>query len=206
MNIKQLTFLFTVFLFTQNMLCGQSYYSFKENGKYGFKDSTGKILIRAVFEDSLKYKNGVAIFYTDRIFIINRDGNILRTCIHPKSDLGAGYEYSSGLLACQDSVTNKFGYLDTNGNWKIPPKYYQVADFKYDLATVWEDPDIKPDKGSDCGTPVTHMKWGVIKRNGRYLIKPKYLMPAKIDASSIIFEDRDNKIYRFDHKGKKLKK
>lgn len=44
--------------------------------------------------------------------------------------------YSEGLCAAQDSNTKRWGFVDTNKNWVIPPRFKSASYFKNDVCAV----------------------------------------------------------------------
>ncbi|MCU0334425.1 MAG: WG repeat-containing protein [Chitinophagaceae bacterium] len=48
-------------------------------------------------------------------------------------------DFSEGLCAVGDSATGKLGYIDTKGNWVIPPAYTRGQGFLHGFAKVWTD-------------------------------------------------------------------
>lgn len=150
-------------------------YPIQINEKWGYIDSTGRIIVEPQFYYATDFVNGLGLveFDDERVGFLNTRGEFIAKGINPQN-----YKYlhylCDDLLAVCDSSTEKFGFIDRNGQWIIPPKYYEVMDFSDGLAAVWENADVHVDTGSDCGTPVPHPKWGFIDKQGDYVIPPKY--------------------------------
>lgn len=72
--------------------------------------------------------------------------------------------FSEGLAPYQDSITLKFGFIDTLGNQCIPAQYYEYKDFSIGKAAVqiFHCDDNEPATDA-C------FKWGYIDKNGNGL-------------------------------------
>ena len=186
---------------TQNLI------NFKVNDKFGYKDSTGKIVLQATYEFPAEFENGIAVIVEDHyIILLNNQGKEIGKYENGyHSHYNFFHKFSNGLLATYDSTSKKYGYIDMKGEWIIKPNYFEVTDFQYQFANVWEDPDIHVDINSDCGTPVLHPKWGVIDKNQRYVIRPKYAEPGIIEKDKIVFQGSDGKKYVYDLNGWRIK-
>jgi hypothetical protein len=65
------------------------------------------------------------------------------------------------LIAKLDKKNNKFGFVNAQGQWVIPPQWDMVVGFQANPETsfVW-----------NYGHPFS--RWGIIDRKGNYLLKP----------------------------------
>jgi hypothetical protein len=151
---------------------GQNLFPVSIEGKYGFIDNSGQLIIPAIFEEEAEFVNNFALIkqQDSQIKVIDTTGKILKTFIAPNPNYYYQHYFSEGLLAAWDKSSESYGFIDEKGNWAIKPKYYDVLDFSNGLAAVWENADIHVDTGSGCGTPVTHEKWGYIDKFGNYKI------------------------------------
>jgi hypothetical protein len=91
--------------------------------------------------------------------IIDRSG---RTVAQLASDT-CGSSFKEGLLNVWKD--QKEGFVDTKGNWVIPPQFRLAEDFIDGVAPVVPE-------GTD--------KWGAIDKRGNLIIPPKYDMASKI--------------------------
>lgn len=79
---------------------------------------------------TVKSNNGSgAYFYS----IVKADGTIL---FGPQRDIGFTDVFSNELCPAKDFATEKYGYVDTKGNWKIQPKYTSATEFSEGYAIV----------------------------------------------------------------------
>lgn len=150
--------------------------------KWGYIDSSGKIVVQPEYNYSTDFVNGLGLVYIPRedpredefVAYFNVDGKLICSGVNPANGRKYLHNISEGLLAICDSVTHKFGFVNERGNWVIKPQFYKVSDFSDGLAAVWENADFHVDTGSGCGTPVSHAKWGFIDKSGKYVIEPQY--------------------------------
>lgn len=158
----------------------ESIYSFSEGigciykyGKYGFIDTTGKIIAAPVYDEAKPFLNGFAAVRHGKYWgYIDRAGKE----IIPLRYTDAGSFTPEGL-ACVATSPQKttvvevepgmeyegeeaqyYGYIDKNGNWVIKPKFTGANDFSNGLARVSMD----------------YLKSGYIDKTGKYVIPPKY--------------------------------
>ncbi len=178
--------------------------NFKSGSLYGYKDKSGTIVIPATYENPSEFKNGYAMIYHEGyIVVIDSVGKLITKFLSP---IGYGFKHSvnEGLFAAFDTTAQRFGYMNTKGNWVIKPKYWSAEDFIDGVAAVWEDPNIHRDTFSGCGTLVTHSKWGYINHSGEYIIKPTYKEPGKRQNGMIVFGSHKGELIRYDLEGNKL--
>lgn len=105
-----------------------------KNGKYGFVDANGKMVIPAEYDYAKDFNNGVAIVKKDKeTFYINK----ANTFIIPAttSDYSAVYGFSEGF-AVANNAQYKYGFIDKKGNVVIPFTYDDASEFKNGLARV----------------------------------------------------------------------
>ena len=178
---------------------------FKQNGKYGLADPTGKKLIPAEFSSLTAFPaEGVLLAEKDGKYgIVDTKGNWLFE--KPKSVytlLGAG----QGMIRCK--VNGKYGFLDRKGNEVIITRYDDATDFtNIGLAKVGQKKttsiypshygyidvqgkEIIPIKYESIGLftnglaiakdPETN-RFGFLDKTGKWVIKPVYLDGLSFD-------------------------
>ncbi|MDR1056955.1 MAG: WG repeat-containing protein [Prevotellaceae bacterium] len=114
-------------------LYGQELIKFSENGKYGFRNTEGHVLVRAEYDWANDFSEGLALVKTEGKWgYIDKAGEMI---IPAKYDWGD--DFSDGLAKV--SVRFKYGYVDTSGKEVIPLKYDKVEGFSEGLARVESD-------------------------------------------------------------------
>lgn len=110
---------------------------FNENGKVGYKDENGNIIIQSKYEKGLEFSEGLAaVKQNDKWGYIDKSGEIVIPCeyINVKS-------FSEGLAAVVGKkgklgLPGKWGYIDKTGQIVIPCEYDGVENFANDFAMV----------------------------------------------------------------------
>jgi hypothetical protein len=188
-----LTIILTLIILTS---FGQNRYPIRVDNKYGYIDRLGNIKIEPQYEEPADFINGFALISHNDFWIqvidtngkeifhfqkhipswySNRNGKV-------KKDPAPSWYYyphyfSNGLLAVYDTLTNKYGFIDTNGEWKIKPKYTHINTFKEGRAAVAffdnsDTPILTHTKAaSDFDKTI---KWGFIDTNGILVIDTIY--------------------------------
>lgn len=124
-----------------------------ENGKWGYVDTNGEIVLEPQWDSSSEFHDGLAAAEKDGLYgYINTTGKFV---IPPQWDYAGAFD-DSGLGYI---VKNKErGYIDENGNIVISPQFDDCqGSFSEDLQAV-----------SRNG------KWGFIDKSGKFVIAPKY--------------------------------
>ena len=106
------------------------YLPHKENGKWGFTDSDGNVLIPFEYDEVSVFKDGLAaVEKDDKIGFIDKYGNVV---------VPISYDYASDFNngLAKVSVDGKYGIINTEGNAVVPVIYDDVHDFKERLAAV----------------------------------------------------------------------
>lgn len=103
----------------------------QQDGKWGYIDSTGKIVIKPQFAWAEEFSEGLAAFENEdgKHGYINETGKIV---IEPKFDNWTAF--SEGLAAV--SIDFEWGYIDKTGKWIIPPQFAVGRPFSDGLALV----------------------------------------------------------------------
>ncbi|MGK0296023.1 MAG: hypothetical protein ACI884_002198 [Ulvibacter sp.] len=170
---------------------GQNRFPVRIGDKYGFIDKNGELKIEAVFNEPFLFENKAGIFIDSNLVnsVIDTNGVVLKTykenrpswIANKSSDsynYGPYFEFSEGLLAVFDTTSKKYGFIDNEGNWKIPPKFNHVRHFKEGLAPVgfWNnDPNITIATHSESARQYDEsIKWGFINTNGTLVIDTLY--------------------------------
>jgi len=142
---------------------------FKQNGKWGFKDESGRVVIEPKYDYVTVHSEGLARVAEhkngkDKWGFIDKSG---RYAIEPKYDYVT--VHSEGLAGVE--VNGKWGFIDKSGRMIIEPKYDDASrvSFKGGLAKV-----------------EVNGKWGFIDSRGRMVIEPKFITVSDFDDGKAI--------------------
>lgn len=134
-------------------------YQVTKDGKSGFINSSGQVVIDLEFEGVSSFSEGLArIFVGDKVGFIDTNGDIK---IQPKFDTVSAF--SEGMASAK--VGGKYGYIDTEGNFVIKPKFYRCWDFENEFALVMEEVTSR-----GCFID----KFGSVKLNDRNFLVSRY--------------------------------
>ena len=119
--------------------------------KWGFADSTGKVVIDPIFDLTWGFSEGLAaVKVRDKWGYINPESEIV---IKLKFDYV--WSFSEGLAGVK--IEDKYGYIDKSGELVIKPQFGLAGPFSEGLADV----------------AIGH-KRGYINREGKIVIKPQF--------------------------------
>jgi hypothetical protein len=136
-----------------------SLFKVTKDGKSGFINDRGQVVIELVFNGVSSFSEGLARIYVgDKVGFIDTIGNIK---IQPRFDTVS--EFSEGMAYA--TTGDKYGYIDTTGNFVIEPKFYRCWDFENGYALVMQEV-------FSIGCFID--KFGAIKLNGRNFLVSKY--------------------------------
>ena len=112
---------------------GIKYFQYIENGKAGFRDLDGKIVIKAIYESAEMFSEGhSAVQVGDKWGLIDETG---KNIIEPKFEyLGSVHK---GLASYR--TNDKYGFVDIAGQEKIKPQFDWVDEFSEGLCAVRND-------------------------------------------------------------------
>lgn len=136
----------------------------ERNGKYGYVDGAGKIVIEPQFVEAGVFSESLAwVKVGKRYGYIDETGHIV---IEPefgeddplRTDRPVKL-FSDGLAAVR--VNNSYGYIDKSGNFIIEPQFEDAEPFSEGLAAV------------QVGA-VNRYKYGYIDKTGQFVIKPQF--------------------------------
>jgi len=131
-------------------------YRFMNNGKAGYIDSVGNIVIAPQFEGGYGNKGGE---FHNGLMLPNGFGKYVDTW--GKSPFDQHYSYAfdfSEGLAMVDDKANKWGYINTSGEFVITPRFDGASSFSEGLAAI------------RVGT-----EFGYIDRSGELVIPPRFV-------------------------------
>lgn len=170
---------------------GIKYFQYMENGKTGFRDLDGKIVIKAIYESAEMFSEGHSAVEIDGKWgLINEKGEYVLT---PKFESLGGLH--NGLLSFGSG--DKFGFIDIHGTVIIEPLFYWVDEFSEGLCAV--STDFRSNDVREYGYIDTTGKlvvdfqfqyaskfengqgkiqlnnlWGAVDKTGKIIVQPKY--------------------------------
>lgn len=107
---------------------------------YGFKDSTGQVIIKAGYEKVGRFKEGFAWVKIDhkRYYYINKQEEPLINFTFDRC-----FDFQNGLARVYDKDEknghNGFGFIDTKGEIVVPLQYKKAYDFVNGFALVQDE-------------------------------------------------------------------
>ncbi|HXH18930.1 MAG TPA: WG repeat-containing protein, partial [Chitinophagales bacterium] len=147
---------------------GLTYFGIEKNGtrKYGFIDRTGKTIIEPVYDKVEEIISSSAKDLGKVIAFKVKSGELwglISSDIVIKPAFSEIAAFREGLASASTGTgeQQKYGFIDTKGNWIIQPLYDEVNDFAYGLASV------------RIGGMLDG-KWGYIDTNGKMVIEPQF--------------------------------
>ena len=121
-------------------------------GRWGFIDTSGHLVIGADFDFVWGFSEGFASVWKDgQAGYVDESGGLI---VVPQFHYARGF--SEGLAAVEQS--DKWGYVNTHGTLVIPPRYKEAQAFSEGLAAVQADSGL----------------WSFVDKNGIETIKPQF--------------------------------
>jgi hypothetical protein len=125
----------------------------QENGKYGYIDKTGKVVIKPQFENTMGFNEGLAATKLNGKYgYIDTEGN---WAIKPQFDFT--YMFSDGLAMVQ--IDKKSAWIDKTGKIVIEPQEFEKT------AIGFKEGRLAVKKGG---------KWGYLDKTGKMVIEAKF--------------------------------
>lgn len=139
---------------------GESLADVKIDGKFGYINKQGKIVIEPQFDEAGYFNEGLAkVKIGEKSGFIDQDGKFI---IELKIDPIFVEPFSEGLAKV--SVKLKSGFIDKSGNTIIKPQFDNAESFSEGLAAVEVGATSEFSRG----------KWGFIDKQGKFVIKPQF--------------------------------
>lgn len=108
------------------------------NTKFGFIDTTGKLIIPIQFSNATNFEQGRSLVkQNDKQFFIDKSGKKILSL----DDYLLTFPFSENLAMVIKSIDNqqKFGFINSTGKVAIPPKFDVAHEFSDGLALVKQD-------------------------------------------------------------------
>lgn len=155
-----------------------------EDGKYGYIDKTGKVVIKPQFENSVGFREGLAATKMNGKYgYIDKNGKWI---IEPRFDFT--YMFSEGLAKVL--IDGKLAWINKQGEYVIKP------------TEAFEDADI----GFSEGRTAIKIKgkWGYIDTAGKLVIQPQFRKAHRFNGGVAQVETEDGRHHWIDKDGKIL--
>ena len=154
----------------------------KDNGKWGFVDTAGRLVIDCVYSKVSSFRHGYAIVTneTGGKGVIDPDGNEIIP-IGKYEDVGS---FEDGLFRIRQN--GKFGYINEKDEIVIQPSYADANYFSEGLASVKADGKI-----------------GAINKDGEIVITPRFDSFFVFSEGTAVITEGDRSYY-IDQQGNKL--
>lgn len=135
----------------------------RQNGKYGFIDTTGKFVVPAKFDKIIDltdyYHDYGTSYFPEGLAIVIQNGKWGFIDKEGKMVIPARFDYadsfSNGIAMVR--LNDKDGIIDKTGKFIIPAVYDRIGQFSEGLAPMAQDG-----------------KWGFIDKNGKIIIAPQF--------------------------------
>jgi hypothetical protein len=165
---------------------GIRFFQYIENGKTGFRDLDGNIVIKAIYESAEMFSEGYSTVQVNSKWgLIDESGKYI---IEPK------YEYlgsiHNGLASYR--ANDKYGFVDISGQERIKPQFEWTGDFSEGLCVV-RNKDNKHGFIDTTGNIMIDFQfqyahpfengqakiqmnglWGAIDKTGSIVVEPKH--------------------------------
>lgn len=129
----------------------------KKGDLYGYVGNAGEALTELKYEFAEAVHDGIAIVQTKSVYyILHFEGKLKSIELPGVKAVGT---YAEGLLPVQMANSDKWGYINAAGDGVILPNYWDVTEFKNDLAGVKD---------------TTSHLWGYINPKGKLMIPYLY--------------------------------
>ena len=196
----------------------------KKEGKYGYIRKDGSYLCIPTYIEATPFQEGIAwtVKEKEAPVAIDKNGNKLFSA----ENFYHVFCYSEGLAAFSmrtDDGDIKFGYLNKKGEIVIPPIYSQAKSFSQGLASVKDDKSMTGYIDSKGNLKINYQYangerfnkqglaivlapeseyYGVIDKNGKYVINPQFEYMFADDNGYIIRLDKHGDYGYCDMQGK----
>ena len=195
---------------------------YKNNGKYGFFDRNGSVVIPCQWEGAYNFSEGLALVRNDKCKYgyIDKSGNVVIPCQWNNAE-----SFRDGL-ACVKDNNGKLGYIDKSGRLVIPCQWEDAYGFSEGFSEGLAS--VKGDNGkygyiNKSGDVVIPCQWedadnfsegmarfendngyyGFIDKNGNVIIPCLWKYTGNFRDDLIWLQDSDGRICYFDKRNKK---
>jgi len=128
----------------------QEFTRFSQKGKYGFKDASGNIIVKARYDHAIDYSEGfAAVRKKDYWYFINEEG---------KKAFKEKYERVESFKNGKAKVMagSYYGYINTQGNLIVPMLYSKLEPYENGVCKAFKKTNMESG-------------WGLLDENGKEL-------------------------------------
>jgi hypothetical protein len=167
-------------------------YPFTQNGKWGYMDAAGRVLVDPQFSNARPFRDGLgAVYFNGKWGFVGANGEL---AIPLQFD--DVKDFSEGLAAAR--VGYKYGYINKQGKWAINPVYPLGSAYEYDRGVDFQEglavitqgnkyafitksgkvvsaayDEVMPFQEGLAAVRVGNL-WGYIDQNGKVVVKPQF--------------------------------
>lgn len=192
---------------------------YREGSQWGFINLKGEVVLEAKFGICKGFNSGLAKIGKDKFVRVNGDIFYVRNYI--KRNLLDVREFRDGFLGVK--VSKYWGYINTEGEIVIKPKYKYITDFVdgYAAAQTKEGFFIIDKKGVEKRVGINREKkisyikkfsggmapveyrgrWGFVNQKGEIVVEPDYLAVGYFKGGLAWAKTKDEKIGFINKKG-----
>jgi hypothetical protein len=154
---------------------GIEYFQVMENGKTGFRDLDGNIVIKPIYDNAEMFSEGFSTVSIGKQYgLIDEKGNY----VLPLRDMGYLGSVHNGLASFR--ANDKYGFIDVKGRQIIKPQFDWVSDFSEGLCSV------RNDKGK-----IGSGKYGYIDTTGKIVVDLKFQYANDFENGQAKFEQNN---------------
>lgn len=202
-------------LMTDMKLASKVFFPFKSNGKYGYMDETGEIMIQPNYDVVEPYSEGLGLVVKDgKVGFLNKAGDL-----NIPFEYEDGESFENGLAIV--SKNESYGMIDRTNKTVVPLQYDLVGKYKSGLALIANDTaygyvnkrgaQVVPLKleyatDFDNGYAVIDQegKKGIINTLGRLVVPAKYDWLENYNAYMVCRAKRDTVYGLIDNNGAEI--
>ena len=176
-----------------------------ENGKWGYIDSLGKVVIRPEYDSATDFHDGLAVVSRARAYgVLDSSG----AQVIPLQFAGLGRQFNEGL--CPAGEGGKLGFIDVKGIFVVAPLFDDVSNYSEGVASVKRSGkrhyiDLRGNKsfegefdgaerfaGSLAAVRIGDL-WGYVNHNGTIVIPLEYRSAREFSEGLAAVETADRK-------------
>ena len=164
---------------------GIKYFQFVENGKTGFRDLNGKMVIKPIYDHAEMFSEGFStVSIGNKYGLIDENGKYVLPLLEMEY-LGTVHNGVASFRA-----NNKYGFMSIDGQERIKPQFEWVDEFSEGLCVVRNDKGkhgyidlsgkvvldyqfqyaLKFENGK--AKVEVNNRWGAIDKTGKFLVQP----------------------------------